>query len=254
MVQEVKLEFIIEFLDSTLGIPGFPDYKNALNGLQVEGREGVRRVGAAVDASVTTITAAIDREVDLLIVHHGVFWDGMLPVTSRRYRRIAPLIRAGAALYSAHLPLDAHPEFGNAVQLARRLSLTVEERFARFEDVEIGFVATTDEQRADFRGRVEGTLRAPVHLIEGGPCRVRRVGVVTGGGGRFVREAAEAGLDTLLTGEGSHHTFVDAHEFGVNVLLAGHYVTETFGVRALATAVQDRFGVPWEFLDVPSGL
>ena len=110
---------ISEFLDETLDIPAFPDYEHAFNGLQVEARTPVRRVGAAVDASVASITAAVEGGVDLLIVHHGIYWDGMRPVTGRRYDRIAPLVRAGAALYSAHLPLDAHPELGNAVQLAR---------------------------------------------------------------------------------------------------------------------------------------
>ena len=254
MAEEASLASICDYLDSALGIPGFPDYGNALNGLQVEGRGPVRRVGASVDASVASITAAVEERMDLLIVHHGIYWDGMQPVTKRRYERIAPLIRAGSALYSAHLPLDAHPELGNAAQLARRLGLEVGERFGRFAEIEVGFVARTDEERGDFRGRVEEALGAPVRLIDGGPPRVRRVGVVTGGGGKFVSEAAGAGLDTLLTGEASHHVYTDANELGVNVLLAGHYATETFGVLALAKALEVRFGVPWKFLDFPSGL
>ena len=245
---------ISEFLDATLGIPAFPDYEYAFNGLQVEARTPVRRVGAAVDASVASITAAVESAVDLLIVHHGICWDGKAPVTGRRYDRIAPLVRAGAALYSAHLPLDAHPELGNAVQLARGLGLEVRERFGQFADIRVGFVARTDEERDGFRNRVAGLVGGPVRLIGGGPRRIRRVGVVTGGGGKFVAEAAEQGLDTLLTGEASHHTYIDAHELGVNVVLAGHYATETFGVVALAKAVEDRFGIPWEFLDFPSGL
>ncbi len=254
MVEQASLERICDYLDSTLGIPGFPDYENALNGLQVAGRGPIRCVGAAVDASVASITAAVEARVDLLIVHHGIYWDGMKPVTKRRYERIAPLIRAGAALYSAHLPLDAHPEFGNAVQLARRLGLEVGERFGRFAEIKVGYQARTDEERGEFRGRVAAALGTPVRLIAGGPPRVRRVGVVTGGGGGFVSEASAAGLDTLLTGEASHHTYIDANELGVNVLLAGHYVTETFGVVGLAKALCGRFGVPWKFLDFPSGL
>ncbi|MDE0393171.1 MAG: Nif3-like dinuclear metal center hexameric protein [Gammaproteobacteria bacterium] len=254
MAQHATPARISEFLDATLGIPAFPDYEHAFNGLQVEARTTVRRVGAAVDASVASITAAVERGVDLLIVHHGIYWDGMPPVTGRRYDRVAPLIRAGAALYSAHLPLDAHPELGNAVQLARGLGLEVRERFGQFADIRVGFVARTDEERDGFRDRVAELVGGPVRLIGGGPRRIRRVGVVTGGGGKFVAEAAEQGLDTLLTGEASHHTYIDAHELGINVVLAGHYATETFGVLALAKTVEDRFGIPWGFLDFPSGL
>lgn len=254
VAQQATAARISEFLDATLGIPAFPDYEYALNGLQVEARTPVRRVGAAVDASVAAITTAVEDGVDLLIVHHGIYWDGVRPVTGRRYDRIAPLVRAGAALYSAHLPLDAHPEFGNAVQLARGLGLEVRERFGRYADIRVGFAARTDEERDGFRDRVAELVGGPVRLIGGGPRRIRRVGVVTGGGGKFVAEAAEQGLDTLLTGEASHHTYIDAHELGVNVVLAGHYVTETFGVMALAKAVEDRFGIPWGFLDFPTGL
>ena len=248
------LESVLYFLDTQLEIPDFPDYVRALNGLQVEGVGAVRSVAAAVDASAETIEAAVDAGADLLIVHHGIYWDGFLPMTGRRYRRVAPLIRAGTALYAAHLPLDAHAELENAAQLICSLGLTPGDRFGRFANVDVGFVATTEEERGDFRDRVSGVVGGPVRLIEGGPTEVRRVGVVTGGGASFVRAAAEEGLDTLLTGEGPHHTFLDAHEFGINVLLAGHYATETFGVKALAEAVKKRFGIPWEFLDAPTGL
>ncbi|MSR23234.1 MAG: Nif3-like dinuclear metal center hexameric protein, partial [Gemmatimonadetes bacterium] len=211
-------------------------------------------LGAAVDGSVAVIEAAASRGVDLLLVHHGIFWDGSRPVTGRLYRRIAPLVRGGVALYAAHLPLDAHPEFGNSAQLIRALGLKTGERFGRFADREIGFVAHTDEEREALRGRVADLVLGPVRLIPGGPPRVRRIGVVTGGGGSFIREAAEAGLDTLLTGEGAHHTYLDAMEFGVNVLYAGHYATETWGVKALAKRVADEFRLSWEFLDFPTGL
>ena len=251
---ETDLESILYFLDSELGIPEFPDYETALNGLQVEGTGPIRKIGVAVDAGVQTVEAAVAGDVDLLIVHHGIYWDGLRPMTGRRYRRVAPLIRAGTALYAAHLPLDAHPEMGNCVQLLRALGLTPEERFGRFQDADIGFAATAKGGREAFRRRVEEVLEGPVRLIAGGPPEAGKVGVVTGGGASFVRAAAKAGLDTLLTGEGPHHSYLDAVEFGVNLLLAGHYATETFGVRALAALVEERFGVPWEFLDFPTGL
>lgn len=248
------LECVLQFLDDTLQIPRFPDYEGALNGLQVEGSRPVLRVGAAVDASVAVIEAAEAGAVDLLLVHHGIFWEGRGPLTGRLYRRVLPLIRRGIALYAAHLPLDAHPELGNSVQLIRALGLEPGERFGRFADEEIGFVTHTREDRDVFRARVAKVVGGPVRLIPGGPAELRTVGVVTGGGGSFIRVAAEAGLDGLLTGEGSHHTYLDAMELGVNVLYAGHYATETWGIRALAARVAEEFNLEWEFLDFPTGL
>lgn len=248
-----ELESILYFLDRRLGIPDFPDYEGAQNGLQVAGRDRVEKVGAAVDASVEAIEAAVDHGVHLLLVHHGLYWDGLRPLTGRSYRRVAPLIRAGTSLYSAHLPLDAHVELGNCSLLLRALGLDPEERFGSFGGAPIGFAARADESREGLRARIAEVVGGPVRVIDGGPEKVRRVGIVTGAGSDFVREAAEAGLDTLITGEGKHHAYLDAHEFGVNVFLAGHYATETFGVKALAECVAEEFGIPWEFLDFPTG-
>jgi dinuclear metal center YbgI/SA1388 family protein len=250
----IEPELLFGFMDELLGIPEFPDYGPALNGLQVEGVGPVHRVGAAVDAGQAAVDAAGEAGMDLLLVHHGLFWGGTAPLTGRLHRKVASLIRSGTALYSAHLPLDAHPEVGNAAVLIRALGLEPGERFGRYEEVELGFVAETSEDRDDFRDRVAGVVGGPVRLIPGGPARIRRVGVVTGGGGSFIPDAAEAGLDALLTGEGAHHTFLDAMELGVNVFYAGHYATETWGVRALAGKLEAEFGLPWEFLDFPSGL
>lgn len=251
---EVEPELVFSFLDRTLDIPGFPDYSPAWNGVQVEGEGPLRTVAAAVDAGQPSIEAAVRGGFDLLLVHHGLFWIGSAPLTGRLRRRVAPLLDAGAAVYSAHLPLDAHPEVGNAAVLTRELGLEPDEAFGTFETVKVGFVAETDEGREELRGRVADLVGGPVRLIDGGPERVRRLAVVTGGGGGFIAEAAEAGVDTLLTGEGAHHTYLDARELGVNVLYAGHYATETWGVRALAARIEAEFGLPWEFLDFPSGL
>jgi len=250
---ETDLESILYFMDTTLGIPDFPDYDAAQNGLQVQGSRPVRKIGAAVDASVQTIDAAIAESIDLLIVHHGIFWGGLQPLTGRHYRRVAPLLKAGVGLYSAHLPLDAHPELGNCARLLGALGLEPKVRFGRFGGEDIGFEAVADEHRDGLLERMERVLGCPVRLIAGGPTHVKRIGVVTGAGGSFVGAAALAGLDTLVTGEASHHTYVDAMELGVNVILGGHYATETFGVRALAAFVGERFGVSWQFLDYPTG-
>jgi dinuclear metal center YbgI/SA1388 family protein len=251
--EPVELESIVQFLDSSLGIPGHPDYPQALNGLQVESRGPIRRVAGAVDASEEAIAAAIDRGVDLLLVHHGLFWDGLLPVTGRRFRKISTLLEANTALYSAHLPLDSHKEYGNAIQLMRALDLVPQDGFGEYQGVEIGLEATTSGTREEWREKIAGRVGGEVRLVPGGARDVTRIAVVTGAGAGFIRAAAEAGIDSLLTGEGAHHTAIDAMEFGVNVFYAGHYATETWGVRALAEGVGEAFDLPWEFIDLPLG-
>lgn len=257
----IGLDSLVEYMDGLLGIPDHPDYRTALNGLQVardlrgDGVDGIRTVGAAVDTSEAVIASAAEAGVDLLVVHHGLFWDGLRPLTQRRFRRVAALIRNGIGLYSAHLPLDAHPELGNCALLARALGLDIQGRFGEFEGRPIGFWGTPREWEPDaLASRLETAVGGPVRHLDGGGDSLAKVAVVTGGGGSFIEEAAGLGMDALVTGEGSHHTFVDAHEMGLHVFYAGHYATETFGVKALAAHVADRFELEWTFLDHPSGL
>jgi dinuclear metal center YbgI/SA1388 family protein len=245
------IESVVQFLDDLLDVSAFPDYPGAQNGLQVEGSFQIQRVGAAVDASVATIEAAAAQSVDLLFVHHGLYWDGLRPLTGRSFRRVAPLIRANIALYSAHLPLDAHPDVGNAAGLIRAMGLEPDGPFGRFEGVHVGFQTRVAEAREDLLRRIQIAVGGPTRLVPGGPEVSSRVGVVTGGGGSTVREAAELGLDTLVTGEGAYHCDVDARELGVNVVYAGHYETETFGVRAVAARLAEEFAVETVFLDFP---
>lgn len=253
MMSEVELESLIGFFDALLGVDGFPDYGGAMNGLQVEGPPVVGRIAAAVDAADYSIQAAVAAGADLLVVHHGLFWAGSAPLTGRLYRRIEPLVRHRMGLYAAHLPLDAHPEVGNCAELARALGFEPRERFGRYQEQEIGFVVEADENREALRGRVAEVVGGSVRLIPGGPDQAQRVGIVTGGGASFLAEAHDQGIDTLLTGEGANHTWVDAMELGLNVLLAGHYRTETWGVKALARRAEEEFGIPWTFLDFPTG-
>lgn len=245
---------LVAFLDEYLDIPDFPDYPTALNGLQVEGPEMVQRVAAAVDASEEAIVAALEQEADLLLVHHGMFWDGLGPVTGRRYRKLSRLLKGPMALYSAHLPLDAHPEVGNCAVLARQVGLVADARFGTYEGVPIGYRGSLEASREGLRDRLAQIVNGPVHVIPGGPEEIRTAALLTGGGGSFLKDAAAADVDAFITGEGPHHTHVDAMEWGLNVYYAGHYATETWGVRALADLLQDQFGLPWEFIDLPSGL
>ena len=250
----VALEELVDYLDGYLSIGDIPDFPNALNGLQVEAPGSVAKVAAAVDATAVSIRAAIDEGADLLLVHHGLFWNGNRPVTGRRYRRLSALFEAGVAVYAAHLPLDVHPEVGNNAVLAGELGLEVEGRFGEYEGTALGVWGTLQLKRETLAARLDDLLGGPVKLIAGGPERLERIGVLTGGGGSFVHAAVDAGLDALVTGEGAHHTYFDAEEGGLNLYYGGHYATETWGVRALAGHLAERFDLEWTFLDLPTGL
>jgi dinuclear metal center YbgI/SA1388 family protein len=250
----MKLELLVQYLEQYLHLATHPDYPDAMNGLQVEGRSEIRHICAAVDASEAAIGEAARRGADLLLVHHGMFWEGLRPVTGRHYRKISRLISAGVGLYSVHLPLDSHPEVGNCALLARRLGIELKGRFGLFQGTEIGWWGVVDTDRETFREVVESAVGGSVRLIPGGNWALRRAGVVTGGGGSLLGQAVAAGLDAYVTGEASHHAFVDATEQGLNVYLAGHYATETIGIKALAEHLAANFGLTCEFIDLPSGL
>ncbi len=250
----IRLEQIVQYLDSRLEASEFPDYDRAVNGLQVSGPGEVRKVAAAVDAGEPSLRDAREAGCDLLLVHHGLFWGGSRPITGPLFRKVSELVQGGVALYSSHLPLDAHPEVGNCALLTRALGLEPSGAFGEFQGRTVGWWAECSLDREALRARVAEAVDGPVRVIAGGPDRIRRVGVVTGGGGAFIGEAARRGLDALVTGEGAHHTYLEALEQGVDVYYAGHYATETFGVRALARELEEEFGLPWIFIDHPSGL
>ncbi len=250
----MQLEELTGFLDEYLRIRELPDAPSALNGLQVANGGSVTRIGAAVDASERTIVAAAQRACDFLLVHHGVLWAGLQPVTGRWYRKLKLLLDRGIAVYGAHIPLDVHAEVGNNVVLARELGIEVEGTFGDYHGVHLGVWGNLELRREALCARLDELLGVRVRLVAGGPERLRRVGVVTGAAAQMIREAAVLGLDAFVTGEGVHHTYFDALEEGVNVYYGGHYATETWGVRALAAKLAERFSLPWEFLDLPTGM
>jgi dinuclear metal center YbgI/SA1388 family protein len=249
-----ELNGVVEYLDRYLDVSGVPDYPGAHNGLQVANSGRVTRVAAAVDASERTVREAVRRGCDLLLVHHGLFWSGGVPVTGRTYRRLQPLLAADVAVYSAHLPLDTHEEVGNNAVLARELGIALEGRFGEYRGAELGWWGRLDVKREVLAARLDETLGGRVRMLAFGPEVVGTVGVITGGGGSLIEAAAAAGLDAFITGEGAHHTYFDAEEAGVNVYFGGHYATETWGVRALAAHLETQFGLAWEFIDYPTGL
>ncbi len=249
-----KLESILQFIEAEFRVDEFPDYSHALNGLQVEGPCEVERVVAAVDAAEATIKEAVARDAHLLLVHHGLFWGGLGALTGSRFRKVAALIRGGLGLYSLHLPLDAHPQMGNAALLTRGLGLEPGGTFGAYKGEDVGVWAELEAGRGEMHRRLEEVVAGEVRLIPGGPETLRRVGILTGAGASFLEEARGRGLDTLITGEGAHHHFHQAMEEGINLFLAGHYATETFGVKALAKRLTEEFGVESSFLECPTGL
>lgn len=259
-MRSVPLAEIAAHLDGLLRTTDVPDYPGALNGIQVENSTPVTHIAVAVDASLYTIEAAIEEKANLLVVHHGLFWSGVQPLRGRAYERIRRLITHDVAIYSSHLPLDLHPTLGNNVLLAHALHLQPSGEFARYQSVAVGVTGIADVDtatlaaRADVIARREGGHLVRVGLTPG--RRTRRWALCTGAGASSdtLREAAAAGVDTLIVGEGAHHTGVEALELGIAVLYLGHYATETFGVRALGAELARRFELPWTFLAAPTGL
>jgi len=250
----MRLEDLVEYLNGYLRVPEVGDEPHALNGLQVENAGQVQHVAFAVDACQASIDQAAERGADLLIVHHGLYWSGLEPLVGRHFRRVAALVRHGIALYSAHIPLDRHPEVGNNAVLARKLGMEVRGWFGDYRGAPIGAWGELDLPRQSLVELVTKALGPTPRLMPFGPERVRRVGIITGSAGSMIRQAKDAALDTFITGEGQHWTFFDAEELGVNVLYAGHYATETVGLAALAEHVAERFQLPWSFIDHPTGL
>lgn len=255
-MRTAALTDLVSYLDGYLRITEVPDHDGALNGLEVENSGGVVRLVAAVDATQRTIDRVVSDcpAGSLLLVHHGLFWDGNQPVRDRRYRRLKALFDHDVAVYAAHIPLDIHPEVGNNAVLVRQLGILDPVPFDSYRGIPFGASGHLIMSRETLVARVGELLGGRVHLIPGGPETTTRVGVITGAAGNRVLAAAAAGLDTFITGEGTHHTAFDALECGVNLLLAGHYATETVGVKALAEHLGERFGLEWEFHDHPTGL
>lgn len=247
-------------LDGLLRTAEIPDYPGALNGLQITSRRDVRRIATAVDFSSLTVDETIRVGADLLLVHHGMFWGGAQPLVGPAYDRVAKLIGNDIAVYASHLPLDLHPEIGNNVLLAQRLGLTPTAGFARYKTIEVGLSGTSTVSTktlvtaaralaSEFGGNAIVTPFAADRVT-------RRWAICTGAGADTdtIREALERGVDTMIVGEGPHHTAVQARDHGLVIIYAGHYATETLGVRALGERIAGELGIEARFVDAPTGL
>ena len=251
---------ISRHLDAMLRVDEIPDFPGAFNGIQVETESPIVKVAAAVDAREKTIRGAADAGANLLIVHHGLFWGGAQPLRGAFLRRVRLLLEHDIAVYSAHLPLDMHPELGNNVLLARELGLEVSAGFARYKTVDIGVAGRSEIPTPELVARATKFAQAHGHDVRtAGPVAgkvTRRWAICTGAGAGqdTLREAIAAKVDTLVVGEGPHWTAIDAEESGLTIVYAGHYATETLGVRSLAATVGQMFDLPSLFLEAPTGL
>ena len=251
---------VAKYLDELLQTSTVQDYDGAVNGLQLANNAPITRVAAAVDFSRRAIEASIDAGANLLIVHHGMFWQGATPIVGNAYDKIRLLIEKRIAVYSSHLPLDMHPEVGNNFLLARKLGLNPSRGFAYSRGVAIGVGGDDELSTSDLveRARTFATEHggSVVATSNKSGRKTRRWGMCTGAGAspETLAEARESGVDTMIVGEGPHWTAVAAEDDDICVIYAGHYATETLGVQAIAAKVGETFHVPWSFIHLPTGL
>lgn len=257
----MRLTEFCERLDDELRTADFADLDASANGLQVGPERGsVERVAFCTDGVKQTFERAADWGADAVVVHHGISWGGIERITGQTYGRVAPLVDHDVALYVSHLPLDSHPELGNAAGLADLLGLEAREPFGPIGPEHVGQrgrasdAFSVDELRDTLASELS-TGGQPVRTIDFGPDEIRDIAIATGDGSNYVQEADTAGVDALVMGEGKQKTYHEAREAGLNVFLAGHYATETFGVRNLQDWVE-RWDAEVEttFFDVPTGL
>jgi dinuclear metal center YbgI/SA1388 family protein len=239
---------IIEYADEFLDLDAYPDYGPM--GMQVAGAADVRKIACGVSASRELFERAASRGAQLVLVHHGLFWNNEPRVVDDRMKaRLKALFDADLTLAAYHLALDAHPELGNNALLAGGLGISVESRFA---SIGVGGRLDAPTSVESFAERVRELLDREPLVFAHGPEAVERVAVVTGGGGANLADAAREGYDLFLTGEPQEPSLHTARELGIHFVAAGHYATERLGVQALAAHLADRFGLEWEFVELPN--
>lgn len=255
----MKLHAYSERLDDILDTEAFAEVDGSPNGLQVgDATADITHVAFAVDAAQATIDEAVTIGADVLVTHHGLWWEGVNRLTGRTFDRVAGLIANEVALYVSHLPLDGHSELGNAAGLAELLDLRDTVPFARAGDVTLGRRGRLSRPRTlgdladELADRLPGNVEG-VQTLSFGPNEIETVAILTGSGVDWLDEAIEHDADLLLTGEGKQSVYHDAREADMNVMLAGHYATETFGVRSIQE-LTDGWGLDTTFIEHPTGL
>ena len=239
---------ILGYADGLLNVAAFPEFGPA--GAQVLGAEEVRKIVCGVSSSLELFERAAAAGAQLVLVHHGIFWrNEPLVVDRRQRRRLEVLFAADMTLAAYHLPLDAHPEVGNNARLAARLSVEVERPFA---GIGVGGRLREPIGAEEFVARVEEAVEREALVFPGGPERVERVAILTGASGHDLVAAAREGYDVFVTGEAEEPNMHAARELEIHLVAAGHYATERLGVQALAERLAERFGLEWEFVDIPN--
>jgi dinuclear metal center YbgI/SA1388 family protein len=251
----MKQTDLVKHLDNLLKSREFKD--SSQNGLQVDGSLDVRKVAFAVDACLASFKGAVKAGAQMLVVHHGMFWDKPVLPTGTVYRRLKVLFDAHVGLYACHLPLDAHPTLGNNAELCRLLGLRKRRAFGEYHGQRIGFggdlpAPLTMDQLAERLRKATGDRN--VRVFAHGPTRVKSVGCISGGAAGQVEQSQRAGFDAYVTGEGGHGNMHDFAERGANVLLGGHYATETLGVKALQAHLARKLKLTTVFIDLPTGM
>lgn len=253
-MKSLQRDKLVAFLNAGLCLSEFSEDESA-NGLQVEGSATIQKIGLAVDACEYVFKEAAQKKMDFLIVHHGIIWGGLKSVSGVMKNRIKTLLASDISLYACHLPLDWHPKYGNNSELLRLLSIKKMGEFGKYHGKNISYWGRTSKELPldEFTARIDKALGTRSSVVSFSK-KVRNVGVVSGGGWFAINEAEKYNIDTFLTGEPSHSAYTLAEEMKVNLVFAGHYATETLGVKAVGQMLQKRFGVSAEFIDHPTGL
>jgi dinuclear metal center YbgI/SA1388 family protein len=240
-------------LEQLLEPTRFKDY--CPNGLQVPGREQVQRIATGVSASAELFRLAIEHRAELLIVHHGLFWGNVGPINAAMKRRLKLLFDSNMSLAAYHLPLDAHPQLGNNALIAASLGAEPMRSFAMHAGEPIGVIARLPGEglpATELIGRINHLTEREALVLEEGPQRVQLVAIVSGAGSSFLAEAVDLGAEAFITGEPAERVFAQAREAQVHFIAAGHYATETLGIRRLGEHLSERFNIEHVFLDVPN--
>lgn len=246
-----NLSDIAQHCKTVLAVDQFEDY--CPNGLQVEGKRDIKVLISGVTACQALLDAAIDAKADAVLVHHGYFWRGENPViTGMAKQRLQRLLQHDISLLAYHLPLDAHPVFGNNAQLARVLELDCSDQTRAPQDlIFVGELAQPLKPTAFAQYISQRLSREPLH-IAAGPDKIQRVAWCTGAAQDFIQQAADLGVDAYISGEVSERTFHQAQELGIHYYACGHHATERYGVQALGDHLAKQFDIKHKFIDIPN--
>ena len=244
----VGIESIVEYCEQRLQSSEIVDFPGARNGLQLGNRGSVSKIGAAVDAGLLPFQQAVERGIDFLIVHHGMYWNPPFPIVGAAYKKLSLAIENNLAVYGAHLPLDMHPEIGNNAILLKKLELELVDWVFPFEGRPVAALTKVDVSRDALQQRIAKIFPKNMIPILYGSEVPKRAVILTGSGSSVIPQLASVGADTFITGELKQDNFNLAQELNLNIFACGHYASEVFGVRALAEEIGNCFNLPWEFV------